>query len=257
MPYVDRFRDVFTDYSALMGSALILLLVAVAHLYLRAMSRAAIRETALSPMGAADAAWMRDAFRHSVRRITPPVVLLLWVYGLQMALTLLLADGASPAVARLTVLARWLYGVLLLAGLVWLLVRVGRAVEELLVTIAARTPGTWDDVWLSQAGTAVRRLLPLLALILGTPALSVSPELASILTHASCLGDIGVVAFIAMQMVNTAAALVLGQHRLNVPDEAVRAELSRVRAASTHWDGRVNVLQVTDATSAPWSYGPS
>lgn len=32
-----------------------------------------------------------------------------------------------------------------------------------------------------------------------------------------------------------------------LPIEALRAELTRVLAASPHWDGRVNVLQVTDA----------
>ncbi|MBM9467200.1 mechanosensitive ion channel family protein [Nakamurella leprariae] len=35
-----------------------------------------------------------------------------------------------------------------------------------------------------------------------------------------------------------------------VPLDALRAELDRVLAASEHWDGRVGVLQVTDATSS-------
>jgi len=33
----------------------------------------------------------------------------------------------------------------------------------------------------------------------------------------------------------------------DVPVEAVRQELTRILAASSHWDGKVNVLQVTDA----------
>ena len=77
---------------------------------------------------------------------------------------------------------------------------------------------SWDDILLPLAGKAIRRALPLLALILGAPALSVSPALAEVVRNATSLLLIGVVAFILFQIVNAAAAFVLGQHRLDVSD---------------------------------------
>jgi small-conductance mechanosensitive channel len=68
------------------------------------------------------------------------------------------------------------------------------------------------------AGKAVRRALPLLALILGAPALSVSPALAEVVRNGTSLLLIGVVAFILFQIVDAATTFVLSQHRLDVSD---------------------------------------
>jgi small-conductance mechanosensitive channel len=67
-------------------------------------------------------------------------------------------------------------------------------------------------------GKAVRRALPLLALILGAPALSVSPALAEVVRNATSLLLIGVVAFVLFQVVDAATGFVLRQHRLDVSD---------------------------------------
>lgn len=235
MPHLDQIRTLANEYSAFVGSGLILLLVALAHLYLRSMSQTSFDGAHLPEMDPDGASRFRGALTNGVRRMAAPAALLLWVYGLQMALMLLLADEPGPAGERLRVLLRWSYGLAMLAGLVWLLTRLGRAVEDVLVALAAHSASTWDDVWMPQVGVATRRLLPLLALILGTPALSVSPELAQILTHASSLGVIGVVAFIAVQLVNTAAAYVLRHHRLDAPDNlharAVHTQVAVFRKA--------------------------
>jgi small-conductance mechanosensitive channel len=83
---------------------------------------------------------------------------------------------------------------------------------------AARTDFSWDDVLLPLAGKAVRRTLPVMALILGVPALSLSPGLAEIVGNATSLVLIGVVGSILFQTVDAAAAVVLRQHRLDVSD---------------------------------------
>ena len=55
-------------------------------------------------------------------------------------------------------------------------------------------------------------------MILGAPALSVSPALAEVVRNATSLMLIGVVAFILCQVVDAAAAFVLKQHRTDVAD---------------------------------------
>jgi len=112
----------------------------------------------------------------------------------------------------------WAYGLGVVAGIVWLLSRVGRLIEAFLVSLSNRTDSSWDDVFLPLAGKAVRRALPLLALMLGAPALSVAPALAEVVRNATSLLLIGVVAFILCQIVDGAAAFVLRQHRVDVSD---------------------------------------
>jgi hypothetical protein len=68
-----------------------------------------------------------------------------------------------------------------------LLSRVGRLIEAFLVSLSARAETSWDDLLLPLAGKAVRRGLPLLAIILGAPALSASPALAEVVRNAMSL----------------------------------------------------------------------
>ena len=103
-------------------------------------------------------------------------------------------------------------------ALFWLLWRVGGIIELFLLSLSARADTSWDDLLLPLAGKTARRALPLLALILGAPALSVSPALAEVVRNATSLLLIGVVAFILFQVVDVAAAFVLKQHRLDVTD---------------------------------------
>ncbi|HEY6508336.1 MAG TPA: mechanosensitive ion channel domain-containing protein, partial [Vicinamibacterales bacterium] len=104
--------------------------------------------------------------------------------------------------------------------------RVGLLVEVFLVSLATRAETSWDDLLLPLAGKAIRRGLPLLALILGAPALAGWPALAEILRSATSLVLIGVVAYVLFQIVDAAASFVLRQHRIDVSDN--------LRARSIH-----------------------
>ncbi|MGH9371984.1 MAG: mechanosensitive ion channel family protein, partial [Vicinamibacterales bacterium] len=112
----------------------------------------------------------------------------------------------------------WAYRLSIVGAIFWLLSRIGRIIEAFLVSLATRAESSWDDVLLPLAGKAVRRALPLLALILGAPALSVSPAMTEVVGNATSLLLIGVVAFILFQVVEAAASLALSQHRLDVSD---------------------------------------
>ena len=165
-----------------------------------------------------EARWRRWLTR-ALHEMLPPAALLVWIQGIVVAFELLIRDGA-PAAVRDTALTAldWIYGFSVLGAMFWLLWRVGGIIELFLVSLSARAETSWDDVLLPLAGKTVRRALPLLALILGAPALSVSPALAEVVRNATSLMLIGVVAFILCQVVDTAAAFVLRPYRIDVTD---------------------------------------
>jgi small-conductance mechanosensitive channel len=105
-----------------------------------------------------------------------------------------------------------------LLGLAWLLARVASTIAALLKTFAKRTETSWDDVLLPFAGRALRLILPLLAIILGTPALAVSPDAKGVIQNAVSLLLVGSVGYILIQFVNAVARLILSRFRIDVAD---------------------------------------
>lgn len=217
-----------TRVSALTLSAIVLALVAIAHLVLRWWVRRKARQQAESAGGApGDLVRLRQWIVRGVRDIVPPLALLVWIHGLYLVARLLL-DGATGAtwIEPASIALAWGYGLAIVAAAYWLLSRIGRLVEAFLVALAARSGNRWDDVMLPLAGRAVRQLLPLLALILATPALAVSPDLEEMFGNAMSLLLIGVVAFVLFQVVEAASSLVLQQYSINTRDN--------LRARSVH-----------------------
>jgi small-conductance mechanosensitive channel len=197
----------------------IILLVAIAHLALRWWTRRRARTHQDKPLAPGESAKARYWIARGLSDAVPPVAFMLWLHGLYFAVTMLLAEFPDTAwVSRgLTILGA-LRGVGTLLGLVWLLARVARTLEALLQSFASRTEAGWDDVLLPFAGKALRLILPMLALILGTPALAVSEGAQSILQNAVSLALIGVIGFILVQFVDALAQLVLRGYRIDVAD---------------------------------------
>jgi small-conductance mechanosensitive channel len=167
--------------------------------------------------------WLRRQARGWVTRslnpLLPPMVMLVWIHAIALVVYLAIRDTAAARYADTGLLGlRWAYGLSVLGAAAWLLQRIGRIIELLLLSVSARADTTWDDVVLPLAGKTVRHTLPLVALMLAAPALSVSPELTEIVRNATSLILIGVVAFILFQVVDALAAVVLRQHRLDVTD---------------------------------------
>jgi small-conductance mechanosensitive channel len=201
-------------------TVLVLSLMAAAHLglrwWIRRQARAEAFVTKESPPGEMR---LRGWLTRGLRETLPALALLIWIHGLYFALSLLLPQAGSPAVVGPAIVAlTWAYRLGVIAAIFWLLSRIGRLIEAFLVSLSTRADTSWDDLLLPLAGKAVRRALPLLALILGAPALSVSPALAEVVQNATSLLLIAVVAFILFQIVDAAAALLLRQHRLDVSD---------------------------------------
>jgi small-conductance mechanosensitive channel len=112
----------------------------------------------------------------------------------------------------------WLRGLGTLLGLAWLLNRVARTLEGVLRSFSSRTDAGWDDELLPFAGRALRIILPMIAIILGTPALEVSPDAQGVIQNAVSLLLVGAVGYILIQFVNAMARVLLGRYRLDVAD---------------------------------------
>ena len=206
--------------SAFTLAALVLVLIALAHISLRWwIKRKTRQDDAAGGDDSTSDLRLRRWVTRGLRDILPALALLIWIHGLYFTLSLLVRQASPPAIADAALLTlTWGYSLSVVGGIFWLLSRIGRLIEAFLISLSTRTNSSWDDVLLPLAGKAVRCALPLLALILGAPALSMSPALAEVVRNATSLLLIGVVAFILFQIVNAAATFVLAQHRLDVSD---------------------------------------
>jgi small-conductance mechanosensitive channel len=151
-----------------------------------------------------------------LRTVLAPLALLIWVQALWLVARMIAARAAAPPYAESALL--WAYRLSLVAGLFWLLLRLGRLVDDILTSLSARTALSWDDLQLPAAGKAARRGLPLLALILAKPILSASPALAAVIGDATSLALIALVSFVLYQIVDASAEFVLSQHRIDIAD---------------------------------------
>ena len=194
-------------------------LVLLAHLGLRQWVRR--RTGGLKPApDAGPEAWRWHVWvGRGAWQLWPAVVLLIWIHGLFLALNVLLRQvGDAANAAWLLAGLRWIYGLALVLTIVWMASRAGRVIEAFLTALAGQAETAWDDLVLPLAGRAVRRALPLLALILAAPALAMSPALAEITRNGTSLVLIGLIAWILLQAVDTGAAMILNQHRIDVND---------------------------------------
>jgi small-conductance mechanosensitive channel len=204
--------------SALLVSGAVLVMVAIAHVALRWWLR---RKARFHEREAAEAPGKRRGLLRwlprALREMVPPLAFIIWISGLRVAVSVLIAEiDRFETARRLTLVGDWAYGLLMLAAIVWLLARLGRLFEAALVAMAARSGNTWDDLVLPFLGKTVRRLLPLLGLVFGVPALHVPQAVAEMLHKGIGLLLIAAVGVVLYQLVDTVAAFILRQHRLDV-----------------------------------------
>lgn len=220
------FQEIFNQevfgirIQALALSAVVLVLAAAGHITLRWwMRRRARMEELQAGREAGGASGLRLWLPRALREMVPPLALLLWIHGLNFALSLLIGEVERPeTAARLQSILGWGYRLLVLVTIVWLLVRIGRLAEAALTSIAARSESTWDDVVLPFLGLTLRRVLPLAGLIGGAPALALTPGLTAVFRNAFSIVLIGTVGYLLYRFVDAAAAVVVQQHRVEVTD---------------------------------------
>ena len=200
-------------------AVVVLALMALAHLTLRWWIRRKARQeqAAIGDPRAGDMRLRRWVIR-GLTEILPSLVLLIWIQGLYFTLNLLVRQTRLEFEEPGLLALNWAYRLSIIVAICWLLSRVGRLIEAFLVSLSTLAETSWDDLFLPLAGKAVRWALPLLALILGTPALSVSPALAEVVRDATSLLLVGVVAFLLLEFVDAAASFVVSRQKIDVSD---------------------------------------
>jgi small-conductance mechanosensitive channel len=202
------------------AAALALAMVGVAHLGLRWYARHRVRREELAPSGSSTGERaQRQALLAALLSLVAPVALVLWILALHYVLTILLLDIGHAGLLRYGLPALDAgrgFGIIL--ALVWLLSRVGRAIEARLLAISRRTRSHGDDLLLPIAGTAIRMLLPLLAIILGSTMLAVPERLQELFRNAVSMLLIAAIAWVLYRVVDAACTLLLERYRIDVPD---------------------------------------
>jgi small-conductance mechanosensitive channel len=152
-------------------------------------------------------------------RCIPPLAVLIWVNGLHFALVAVANDLEEYSFIPAAIEALdWLQGIGMLLSITWLLIRIGKTIDQALRSIAARTDNDWSEILVPFAGRAVRLVLPLIAILLGAPALAVSPQTESIVRHATSILVIGTLAYLGLQLIQVGTSLILQRQELTVSD---------------------------------------
>jgi small-conductance mechanosensitive channel len=198
---------------------LAVILVAVAHVSLTWWLHYRARRANATPTTRADTPTVRYWITRGIAEAVPPIIALLWIQGVHFALTTF-ARGVPNQVIATEILRALslLHGIATMAALAWLLARIGRTLANLLIAFTSGTRNSWDDVLAPFASSALRLILPLVAVILGIPALSFSSEAEQVMQNAVSLLLIGVIAFLLLQFESAIASLVLSRHRIDVDD---------------------------------------
>ncbi|MFC4308741.1 mechanosensitive ion channel family protein [Steroidobacter flavus] len=193
----------------------------VAHVILSwAIKYKAARETNNHmPMEDGTQAAIRRWIWRGALRCIRPLAFLIWVNGLYVLATTLVRDleeykFSTTALAAL----EWWQGLGTLIGITWLLVRIGVTTDTALRKIAARHDNNWSEILIPFAGRAVRWVLPLIAVLLGAPALAVSSKTEAIVKDATSILLIATLAYMALQLIQVGTSLILTRQQLTVSD---------------------------------------
>lgn len=202
----------------LLTSVLVIVLITIAHLSLKWWARRRYRKAAGYRQDR-DSPSSRRWLTLVVQDLIAPLVLLLWINGLHYALSAMVADLAGLRIAvHAQAALDGLRGLGSLLGLMWLLARAGLGVERWLKRLSVSTRSSLDDLLLPIAGKAVRLLLPLLALILGSPMLAVPERIQGLFQNGVSLVLIGSFAYLLYRVVDAVSQLVLLRYRIDVAD---------------------------------------
>lgn len=207
--------------STLAASMLVVLLVALAHFGMRwyARRRVAKREQEIAAGQDPRERSLWRSLSATLLALVAPLALLLWILGLHHALGILLQDVEQPVAVRYgRPVLDGLRGIGMVLGLMWLLSRVGRGIESQLQAVARRTHSRSDNFFLPILGTALRLILPLLAIILGISMLAVPDHLQQLFRNGVSMLLVAAIAYVLYRIVDAACNLLLERYRIDVPD---------------------------------------
>jgi len=148
-----------------------------------------------------------------------PLGLLIWVYGIYLALTPVLqklpnSEGPHP----LRVLCDKLFDVGVFLGVLWLFLKFTHVLETHLEVWARKSTSTLDDLVVPLLGRSLRVMVPVVGLIFGLPMMGLPPEAASAVGKGSSMLVIGAVAYVLFQAVGLAEKALLARYDITAAD---------------------------------------
>jgi len=209
-------------------SGLVLLLLVVSAEMLRWILRIlARRQRAKASLGTAAEPPKATLLELTLEALMPPLRIVLWAWGLDAAVALLLPQPMAGSTASFVHrLSSWLKDVTELAGLLWWILRMIRVVESELRRWTSRTESKWDDVLVVLVVRALRLIVPLAGLILFVPTLDLPARSHALFSQAAGLALIFAVGYILYQLVNALEEAVVSQFRMDVKDNLEARKVS-------------------------------
>ena len=161
----------------------------------------------------------RELHHHVFGALGKPLYVLIWIYGIYLAVTpLLMKLPADESLHFIRVLFDKLFDLGVFAVVFWLFFRFTHVLEARLAALAAKTDSKLDDLFVPLAGKSLRVIVPVVGIIFALPLLGMPAEYAAILAKGTSILLIVAVALIAFQAVNLGEKAVLTKYDINVAD---------------------------------------
>ncbi|MFT3830806.1 MAG: mechanosensitive ion channel [Opitutaceae bacterium] len=206
-----------------------------ATLLLDVLIRRVLRRTARQE--AADGPATRVRWRRWLLAASAPVSLFVWYYGVYAAARILLEYFLPPRLAWMEGWLQNLAGAGAFFGVAWLLCRVARAASAQLRDLAAESEERLDDILYPLIGTALRLLVPIVALFFLVRLWPVEPTTLAWIRKLIGVLFIGAFAWLLMEGVRLTERAVLGRKELrataNYEGRALVTRVSVLRKVAT------------------------
>lgn len=206
-------RPVFGDVTwADLGTVLCLvLLIVLVHGLMAAWLRRKTRQTA--------AMEAKELKHHVFGALGKPLYVLIWIYGIYLAVTpLLLKLPPGENLQLMRALFGKLFDLGVFAVVFWVFFRLTHVLEARLLKITKKTSSKLDDLFVPLVGRSLRVILPVVGIIFALPLLGLPPEYAGVVGKGTSIMLIVAVAIILFQSVNIVEKVVLTKFDIKAAD---------------------------------------
>ena len=161
----------------------------------------------------------RQLRHHVLGALGKPLYLLIWIYGVYVAVApLLIKLPPNDGLRLIRAFFNTMFDLGGFAVVFWLFFRFTRVLEARLAVLAARTESKIDDLFVPLVGRSLRVIVPVVGIILALPLLHLSAEYAGFVAQGTSVLLIVAVALVAFQAVNVGEKAVLARYDINVAD---------------------------------------
>ncbi len=153
------------------------------------------------------------------RAVGKPAYLLIWICGIYLAATPLASQLPSDHdVGPVRQLLDGVFDLGVFVAVLWVFIRLTRALEMWLALWTKRTESKLDDLLVPLLGRSLRVIVPVMGIIFALPLIGLPSEYSGVLAKASSILLIGAVAWILFQTVHLLERAVLAKYDITATD---------------------------------------